>query len=132
MFLNLEVVIAYWLAQRRSVEVMQYTLVVTVWRLATLLGAALYFREVEMIFITIVCAETLKNVGVYLWLRGRRLLVFRWDREAHARAGAPGGAAGPRLDTEQGQRVRPRGGGHDDGAGARWLSTPRRTTRCRW
>jgi O-antigen/teichoic acid export membrane protein len=82
MFLNLEVVIAYWLAQRRSVEVMQYTLVVTVWRLATLLGAALYFREVEMIFISIVCAETLKNVGVYLWLRGRKLLVFRWDREA--------------------------------------------------
>ena len=26
---------------------MQYTLVVTVWRLATLLGAALYFRDVE-------------------------------------------------------------------------------------
>src|SRR5690349_18219920 len=32
MFLNLEVVVAYWLARRRSVEVMQYTLVVTVWR----------------------------------------------------------------------------------------------------
>src|SRR5687768_18464199 len=52
MFLNLEVVVAYWLAQRRSIEVMQYTLVVTVWRLGTLLGAALYFGEVEMIFVT--------------------------------------------------------------------------------
>ena len=82
MFLNLEVVVAYWLAQRRSIEVMQYTLVVTVWRLATLLGASLYFRDVEMIFVTVVCAETLKNVGVYAWLRARHLLVFHWDREA--------------------------------------------------
>jgi O-antigen/teichoic acid export membrane protein len=82
MFLNLEVVVAYWLAQRRSIEVMQYTLVVTAWRLATLLGASLYFRDVEMIFVTIVCAETLKNVGVYAWLRARHLLVFHWDREA--------------------------------------------------
>jgi O-antigen/teichoic acid export membrane protein len=82
MFLNLEVVVAYWLAQRRSIEVMQYTLVVTVWRLATLLGAALYFRDVNMIFITVVCAETLKNVGIYVWLRARHLLVFHWDSEA--------------------------------------------------
>jgi O-antigen/teichoic acid export membrane protein len=81
MFLNLEVVVAYWLAQRRSVEVMQYTLVVTAWRLATLLGAALYFHDVEMIFATLVCAEAIKNLAIYLWLRARRLLVFRWDRE---------------------------------------------------
>jgi len=79
MFLNLEVVVAYWLALRRSVEVMQYTLVVTVWRLGTLLGAALYFREVEMIFVTIVCAEAMKNLAIYLWLRARGLLVFRWE-----------------------------------------------------
>ncbi|HET7810961.1 MAG TPA: oligosaccharide flippase family protein [Steroidobacteraceae bacterium] len=92
MFLNLEVVVAYWLARRRSVEVMQYTLLVTVWRLGTLLGAALYFRDVEMIFVTIVCAEALKNLAIYLWLRARGLLVFRWDgavlRE-QLRLGAP-------------------------------------------
>ena len=82
MFLNLEVVVAYWLAKRRSIEVMQYTLVVTVWRLGTLLGAALYYRDVDMIFVTIVVAETLKNVGIYWWLRARQLLVFHWDREA--------------------------------------------------
>jgi O-antigen/teichoic acid export membrane protein len=79
MFLNLEVITAYWLARRRSVEVMQYTLVVTVWRLATLLGAALYFQSVEMIFVTIVCAETLKNLAIYFWLRAQKLIVFRWD-----------------------------------------------------
>ena len=79
MFLNLEVVVAYWLARRRSVEVMQYTLVVTAWRLATLLGAALYFREIEMIFVTIVCAEAIKNIVVYCWLRLRGLLVLRWE-----------------------------------------------------
>jgi O-antigen/teichoic acid export membrane protein len=79
MFLNLEVIVAYWLAQRQSAQVMAYTLVVTVWRLATLLGAALYFRDVEMIFVTIVCAEALKNVAIYLWLRTRKLLVFRWE-----------------------------------------------------
>jgi O-antigen/teichoic acid export membrane protein len=26
-----------------------------------------------------VCAETLKNLAIYLWLRARRLLVFHWD-----------------------------------------------------
>ena len=81
MFLNLEVVVAYWLARRRSLEVMQYTLVVTAWRLATLLGAAVYFADVEMIFVTIVCAEAIKNLAIYSWLRRRGLLVFRWDRE---------------------------------------------------
>ena len=81
MFLNLEVVVPYWLAQRRSVEVMQYTLLVTAWRLATLLGAALYFHELEMIFVVIVCAETLKNLAIYLWLRRRGLLVFRWNHD---------------------------------------------------
>jgi O-antigen/teichoic acid export membrane protein len=80
MFLNLEVVVAYWLAQRRSIEVMQYTLVVTVWRLGTLLGAALYFGDVEMIFVTIVGSETIKNLAIYWWLRARGLLVFRWER----------------------------------------------------
>ncbi len=60
---------------------MQYTLAVTVWRLATLLGAALYFHDVEMIFVTIVCAEALKNLAIYLWLRARGLLVFRWEHQ---------------------------------------------------
>jgi O-antigen/teichoic acid export membrane protein len=81
MFMNLEVIVAYWLAQRQSAQVMAYTLVVTVWRLATLLGAALYFRDVEMIFATIVCSEGLKNVAIYLWLRARHLLVFRWEHD---------------------------------------------------
>jgi O-antigen/teichoic acid export membrane protein len=60
---------------------MLYTLTVTVWRLGTLLGAALYFRDVEMIFVTIVCAEALKNLTIYLWLRAQGLIVFNWDRE---------------------------------------------------
>lgn len=79
MFLNLDVVQAYWLAHRQSLQVMKYTLVVTAWRLAMLLGAAVWFREVEMIFVTIVCSETLRILGVYLWLRARGLVVFRWD-----------------------------------------------------
>lgn len=82
MFLNLEVVVAYWLARRRSLEVMQYTLAITVWRLATLLGAARYFGDVELIFVTMVCAEAVKNLAIYVWLRVRRLLVYRWEREA--------------------------------------------------
>lgn len=81
MFINLEVVVAYWLAQRQSFQIMAYSLTVTVWRLATLLGAALYFNDVEMIFVTIVIAETLKNIGIYLWLRARGLLVFRWEKD---------------------------------------------------
>jgi O-antigen/teichoic acid export membrane protein len=81
LFLNLEVLVSYWLAQGRSLPVMVYTLVMTVWRLSTLLGAALYFDDVEMIFLTIVIAEALKNLAIYLWLRSRGLLVLRWHHD---------------------------------------------------
>src|SRR5688500_5580389 len=81
LFLNLEVLVSYWLAHGKSFEVMVYTLLVTVWRIATLIAAALYFRDVEMIFLTLVVAEALKNLGIYLWLRAKRLLVFRWEHD---------------------------------------------------
>jgi O-antigen/teichoic acid export membrane protein len=81
LFLNLEVLVSYWLAHGKSVPVMAYTLLVTVWRIATLLAAALYFGEVEMIFLTLVIAEAAKNLGVYLWLRAKKLLVFRWEHD---------------------------------------------------
>jgi O-antigen/teichoic acid export membrane protein len=81
LFLNLEVLVSYWLAHGKSVPVMAYTLLVTTWRIATLVGAALYFGEVEMIFLTIVIAEAAKNLGVYLWLRAKHLLVFRWEHD---------------------------------------------------
>ena len=82
MFLNLEVLVSYWLAHGQSLAVMGYTLAVTVWRLATLLAATYWLRDVEMIFITVVCAEALKNLGIYLWLRTHGLISFRWDRPA--------------------------------------------------
>lgn len=81
LFLNLEVLVAYWLAHGQSSKVMAYTLIVTVWRLGTLLGAAFWFHEVEMIFVTLVVAEGLKNIAIYWWLRSRGLLVFRWEHE---------------------------------------------------
>ena len=79
MFLNLDVVQAYWLAHRQSQQVMKYTLAVTAWRLGMLLGAATWSHDVEMIFVTIVCSETLRILAVYFWLRRRGLVVFRWD-----------------------------------------------------
>jgi O-antigen/teichoic acid export membrane protein len=82
MFLNLEVLVSYWLAHGKSVAVMGYTLGVTVWRLATLLAATFWLRDVELIFVTLVCAETIKNLWIYVWLRRRGLLVFRWDGSA--------------------------------------------------
>jgi O-antigen/teichoic acid export membrane protein len=81
LFLNLEVLVSYWLAQGRSMPVMVYTLLVTVWRLGTLLAATFYYKDVEMIFVTIVCAEALKNLAVYAWLRARGLLVFHWHHD---------------------------------------------------
>jgi O-antigen/teichoic acid export membrane protein len=81
LFLNLEVLVSYWLAHGRSFPVMVYTLLVTVWRLGTLLAAALYYDDVEMIFVTIVCAEALKNLAIYAWLRARGLLVFHWHHD---------------------------------------------------
>jgi len=81
LFLNLEVLVSYWLAQGRSFPVMVYTLLVTVWRLGTLLAATLYYRDVDMIFVTIVCAEAVKNVAIYAWLRARGLLVFQWHHD---------------------------------------------------
>jgi O-antigen/teichoic acid export membrane protein len=81
LFLNLEVLVSYWLAHGRSFPVMIYTLFLTVWRLGTLLAAALYFDDVEMIFVTLVCAEAAKNLAIYLWLRARGLLLFRWQHD---------------------------------------------------
>jgi O-antigen/teichoic acid export membrane protein len=34
-----------------------------------------------LIFVTIVCAEAIKNIVIYYWLRKRGLLVLRWERE---------------------------------------------------
>jgi O-antigen/teichoic acid export membrane protein len=82
LFLNLEVLVSYWLAHGRSAPVMLYTLSITVWRLVTLLAATFWLRDVEMIFVTIVCAEAIKNLWIYVWLRRRGLLVFRWDSAA--------------------------------------------------
>jgi O-antigen/teichoic acid export membrane protein len=82
LFLNLEVLVSYWLAHGQSVQVMGYTLVVTVWRLATLLAATFWLRDMELIFVTLVCAEALKNLWIYVWLRRKGLLVFRWDSAA--------------------------------------------------
>jgi O-antigen/teichoic acid export membrane protein len=81
LFLNLEVLVSYWLAHGRSFEVMIYTLIVTVWRLGTLLAAALWFRDVELIFVTIVVAEAMKNLVIYIWLRAKGLIVFRWEHD---------------------------------------------------
>jgi O-antigen/teichoic acid export membrane protein len=82
LFLNLEVLVSYWLAHRRSIEVMGYTLAVTVWRMLTLLAATWWWRDVEMIFLVLVVAEALKNLWIYVWLRRRGLLVYRWDGAA--------------------------------------------------
>ena len=82
LFLNLEVLVSYWLAHGQSVQVMGYTLAVTAWRLATLLAATFWLRDMEMIFVTLVCAEAVKNLWIYVWLRRRGLLVFRWDGPA--------------------------------------------------
>ena len=80
--LNLEVLVSYWLAHRQSLQVMVYTFAITVWRLGTLLAATFWLRDVQMIFVTIVCAEALKNLWIYVWLRRRGL------------AGVPLGPAG--------------------------------------
>jgi O-antigen/teichoic acid export membrane protein len=82
LFLNLEVLVSYWLAHRQSVQVMGYTVAMTVWRLSTLLAATYWLRDVQLIFVTIVCAEALKNLWIYVWLRRRGLLVFRFDSAA--------------------------------------------------
>ncbi len=95
LFLNLEVLVAYWLAHGQSTQIMGYTLAVTVWRLATLLAATYWLRDVELIFVILVCAEAVKNLCIYVWMRRRGLLVFRWDGPAmreQLRLAAPLGA----------------------------------------
>jgi O-antigen/teichoic acid export membrane protein len=82
LFLNLEVLVSYWLARGESFQVMGYTLAITVWRLATMLAATWWLRDVEVIFVTLICAEAVKNLWIYVYLRRRGLLVFRWDRAA--------------------------------------------------
>lgn len=79
LFLNLDLVTSYWLANRRSDQVMIYSLSVTMLRLGAVLGAAFAFRDVAMIIIAIVLAEAAKGLCIYGWLRARRLLLFQWD-----------------------------------------------------
>jgi O-antigen/teichoic acid export membrane protein len=95
LFLNLEVLVSYWLAHGQSTQIMGYTLAVTVWRMATLLAATFWLRDVELIFVTLVCAEAVKNLWIYVFMRRRGLLVFRWDGPAmreQLRLAAPLGA----------------------------------------
>ena len=80
LFLNLEVVTSYWLANGRSDQVMLYSLGVTALRLCAVIGAAFIFRDVAMIVIAIVLAEATKGIATYLWLRSRELLLYKWDR----------------------------------------------------
>ncbi|HUQ11771.1 MAG TPA: oligosaccharide flippase family protein [Steroidobacteraceae bacterium] len=82
LFLNLEVLVSYWLAHGQSVQIMGYTLAITVWRIATLLAATYWLRDVELIFVTLICAEAVKNLWIYVYLRRNGLLVFRWDSAA--------------------------------------------------
>ncbi len=82
LFLNLEVLVSYWLAHGQSVQVMGYTLAITVWRIVTLLAATFWLRDIELIFVTLICAEAVKNLWIYVYLRRRGLLVFRWDPAA--------------------------------------------------
>ena len=106
LFLNLEVLVSYWLAQGRSLPVMVYTLLVTVWRLGTLLAATLYYKDVEMIFVTIVCAEALKNVAdLRVAARARTARVPLASRRV-PRTGEARRAARHRLGAQQGQRLR--------------------------
>ncbi len=107
---------------------MGYMLAITVWRdLATLLAATFWLRDVEMIFVTLICAEALKNLWIYAGSVTSGLLVFRDRERRHARAGAPRAAplgAGSVLyklnDFGQG------GGGQSDGpCAARALPTGR-------
>ena len=94
LFLNLEVLVSYWLAHGKSVQVMYYTLGVTVWRLATMLAATYWLRDVEMIFVTHgVRRSGEESLDLHVAARTRPAGI-PLGRTGHARAGAPGGAAG--------------------------------------
>jgi O-antigen/teichoic acid export membrane protein len=79
LFVNLDLLSSYWLANRRSDRVLLYTLAVTIWRLSAVIGSAYVFGEVRMIFVSLVIAEATKVLLVYIGLRRSGLLVFRWD-----------------------------------------------------
>lgn len=80
LFLNLDLLSSWWLAQGRSDRVLAYTLAVTALRLAAVLGAATATRDVVTIFACMVGAEALKALAVFAYLRRRRLLRASIDR----------------------------------------------------
>jgi hypothetical protein len=133
MFLNLEVVVAYWLAQpafRRGHAVHAGGHGVAAARRCS--ARRVYFRDVDMIFITIVCAETLKNCASTAGCAARGLLVFRWDRDVlreQVRAGAPLGLGSMLNKANEFGRVVV---GTQHGTGAAGHLHHRGTTRCRW
>lgn len=80
LFLNLDLLAAYWLAQGRSDRVLGYTVAVTALRLAAVVGAAALSGDVQAIFVAMVVAESLKALAVLVFLRRRRLLVGHVER----------------------------------------------------
>lgn len=79
LYVNLDLVTSYWLANKRSDAVLYYSLGQVVVRLGAVVVSAFVFRSVGMIFLTMVVLEAAKTFGLYVWLRQRRLLLFRWD-----------------------------------------------------
>ena len=69
----------------------------------------------RLIFVTIVCAEALKNLWIYVWLRATRPAGVPLGSRGDARADPPGRAARRRLGALQDQRLRQGGGRQADG-----------------
>ncbi len=103
LFLNLEVLVSYWLAHGRSFPVMIYTLILTAWRLGTLIAAALYFDDVEMIFVTIVCAEAAEEPGYLPVAAGAWPAAVPLAARRVPRAGPAGRAARTGVRAQQGK-----------------------------
>lgn len=79
LYVNLDLVTSYWLANKRSDVVLYYSFCQVLVRLGAVVGAAYVFRSVAMVFVVAVAVEACKSAGLYVWLRWKGLLVFRWN-----------------------------------------------------
>ncbi len=79
LYVNLDLVTSYWLANKRSDAVLFYSLGQVILRLAAIVISAYVSGSVGTIFLTMVLLEAAKTSGLYIWLRRRKLLHFRWD-----------------------------------------------------
>ncbi len=79
LYVNVDIIQSYLLARKESFAVMVYSVGQVVLRLSAVVGAAAWFGDVAMIFISMIVVESVQKLGQYAWLQHKGLLIHKLD-----------------------------------------------------